>query len=227
MAGRLLAYHDRSDGGLLATLTEMMFAGGCGVTVLLDDLGEELLPALFTEELGAVLQVRTADRSTVLARLSAAGLGECSHVIGTLNPHDRLILCHAGEVAFAADRIELRRLWSETSYQMQALRDHPDCAYEAFVAACDPDDPGLQVRLTFDPSADVAAPYIANDERPRIAILREHEAVVQRTVRPVEQRPMFVMHEVGDPRQAHAEHGGDKNSNGLPPSSTVPQHAHS
>ncbi|HRF43745.1 MAG TPA: phosphoribosylformylglycinamidine synthase [Candidatus Competibacteraceae bacterium] len=173
IAGRLLAYHDRSDGGLLATLAEMMFAGSCGVTVLLDDLGEELLPTLFTEELGAVVQVRTADRSTVLARLSAAGLGECSHVIGTLNSNDRLILCHAGEVAFAADRIELRRLWSETSYQMQALRDHPDCAYEAFAAACDPDDPGLKVRLTFDPAADVAAPYIANGERPRIAILRE------------------------------------------------------
>ncbi|MCB1777991.1 MAG: phosphoribosylformylglycinamidine synthase subunit PurQ, partial [Candidatus Competibacteraceae bacterium] len=172
-AGRLLAYHDRSDGGLLATLAEMMFAGGCGVTVLLDDLGEELLPALFTEELGAVLQVRTAERSTVFARLAAAGLGECSHLIGTLNPHDRLILCHAGEVAFAADRVELRHLWSATSYRMQALRDDPDCAYEAFASAGDPDDPGLQVRLTFDPAADVAAPYIANGERPRIAVLRE------------------------------------------------------
>jgi len=172
-AGRLLAYHDRSDGGLLATLVEMMFAGGCGVTVLLDDLGEELLPALFAEELGAVLQVRTAERSTVLARLAAAGLGEYSHVIGTLNMNDRLILCHAGEVAFAADRVGLRRLWSETSYRMQTLRDHPDCAYEAFAAACDPEDPGLNVRLTFDPAADVAAPYIASGERPRVAILRE------------------------------------------------------
>jgi phosphoribosylformylglycinamidine synthase len=171
--GRLLAYHDRSDGGLLATLAEMMFAGGCGVTVLLDDLGEELLPALFTEELGAVLQVRTTERSTVLARLAAAGLGECSHLIGTLNPHDRLILCHAGEVAFAADRVELRRFWSETSYRMQALRDDPDCAGEAFASACDPEDPGLRVHLTFDPAADVAAPYIANGERPRMAILRE------------------------------------------------------
>ncbi|MCP5197788.1 MAG: phosphoribosylformylglycinamidine synthase [Gammaproteobacteria bacterium] len=170
---RLLAYHDRADGGLLATLAEMMFAGGCGMTVLLDDLGEELLPALFTEELGAVLQIRSTDRSTVLARLAAAGLGECSHVIGTLNPSDRLILCHAGEVAFAADRVELRRLWSETSYRMQALRDHPDCADEAFAAACDPADRGLSVRLSFDPAADVAAPYITHGERPRVAILRE------------------------------------------------------
>ncbi len=172
-AGRLLAYHDRSDGGLLATLAEMMFAGGCGVTVLLDDLGEELLPALFTEELGAVVQVRTLDRQRVLMKLAAAGLGECSHVIGTLNDRDRLMLCHAGEVAFAADRAELRQLWSETSYRLQALRDHPDCAREAFETACDPTDPGLSVQLTFHPGVDIAAPFITDGARPRIAVLRE------------------------------------------------------
>ncbi|MDQ5909632.1 MAG: phosphoribosylformylglycinamidine synthase [Pseudomonadota bacterium] len=172
-AGRLLAYHDRSDGGLLATLAEMMFAGGCGVTVLLDDLGEELLPALFTEELGAVVQVRALDRQRVLTKLAAAGLGECSHVIGTLNDRDRLMLCHAGEVAFAADRAELRQWWSETSYRLQALRDHPDCAREAFETACDPADPGLNVRLTFNPEVDIAAPFITDGARPRIAILRE------------------------------------------------------
>ena len=172
-AGRLLAYHDRSDGGLLATLAEMMFAGGCGVTALLDDLGEGLLETLFAEELGAVVQVRAADRERVLARLAAAGLGECSHVIGAPNDQDRLVLRFAGEIAFAASRAELRRLWSETGYQLQALRDHPDCAREAFEAACDPADPGLTVRLTFDPAEDIAAPFLANGARPRIAILRE------------------------------------------------------
>ncbi len=172
-AGRLLAYHDRSDGGLLATLAEMMFAGGCGVTALLDDLGEGLLETLFAEELGAVVQVRAADRERVLARLAAAGLGECSHVIGAPNDQDRLVLRFAGETAFAASRVELRRLWSETGYQLQALRDHPDCAREAFEAACDPADPGLTVRLTFDPAEDIAAPFLANGARPRIAILRE------------------------------------------------------
>ncbi|MCB1825516.1 MAG: phosphoribosylformylglycinamidine synthase [Candidatus Competibacteraceae bacterium] len=172
-AGRLLAYHDRSDGGLLAVLAEMMFAGGCGVTVLLDDLGEELLPALFTEELGAVVQVRARDRGVVLGRLVAAGLGECSHVIGAPNDQDRLVLRHAGETVFAASRAELRRLWSETSYRLQALRDHPECAREAFDAACDPADPGLNARLSFDPAEDVAAPFIANGARPRMAILRE------------------------------------------------------
>ncbi len=172
-AGRLLAYHDRSDGGLLAVLAEMMFAGGCGVTVLLDDLGEELLPALFAEELGAVVQVRARDRGVVLGRLVAAGLGECSHVIGAPNAQDRLILRHAGETVFTASRAELRRLWSETSYRLQALRDHPDCAREAFDAACDPADPGLSARLSFDPAEDVVAPFIANGARPRMAILRE------------------------------------------------------
>ncbi len=172
-AGRLLAYHDRSDGGLLAVLAEMMFAGGCGVTVLLDDLGEELLPALFAEELGAVVQVRALDRATVLRRLTAAGLGECCHVIGAPNSQERLILRHAGETVFTAGRAELRQMWSETSYRMQALRDHPGCAREAFDTACDPADPGLSARLSFDPAEDVAAPFIANGVRPRMAILRE------------------------------------------------------
>ncbi|MBL8249714.1 MAG: phosphoribosylformylglycinamidine synthase, partial [Candidatus Competibacter sp.] len=172
-AGRLLAYHDRSDGGLLAVLTEMMFAGGCGVTVLLDDLGEEPLAVLFAEELGAVIQVRATDRARVLTRLGAVGLGECSHVIGAPNHEDRLVLRYAGETAFTAGRAELRRLWSETGYQMQALRDHPECAREAFETACDPADPGLNVRLTFNPAEDIAAPFLANGAWPRIAILRE------------------------------------------------------
>jgi phosphoribosylformylglycinamidine synthase len=172
-SGRLLAYHDRSDGGLLAVLVEMMFAGGCGVTVLLDDLGEELLPALFAEELGAVVQVRVSDRAAVLATLAAAGLGDCCHVIGAPNASDDLRLRFAGETVFTGSRAELRRAWSETSYRLQALRDHPDCAREAFDAACDPADPGLSVLLSFDPAEDVAAPFIASDARPRVAILRE------------------------------------------------------
>ena len=188
-SGRLLAYHDRSDGGLLATLAEMMFAGGCGVTVLLDDLatpdsprpvGEGLrvrvkdpLAALFAEELGAVLQVRAVDRNAVLGLLAAVGLGECSHVIGAPNGEDRLVLRFGGETVFAASRAELRRLWSETSYRMQALRDHPDCAREAFDAACDPADPGLNVRLSFDPAAGLTTPLVTGSARPRVAILRE------------------------------------------------------
>ena len=172
-AGRLLAYHDRSDGGLLAVLTEMMFAGGCGVTALLDDLDQNPLAALFAEELGAVFQVRAAERAATLRVLADAGLGECSHVIGAPNGEDRLDLRFGGERLFSASRAELRRLWSETSYRMQALRDHPDCAREAFEAACDPADPGLNVHLSFDPAEDIAAPSIASGARPRVAILRE------------------------------------------------------
>lgn len=172
-AGLLLAYHDRSDGGLLATLAEMMFAGGCGVTVLLDDLGADPVAALFAEELGAVLQVRAADRQRVLQQLAAAGLGACSHVLGTVNERDRLLLCHEGEIIFSASRSELRRTWSETSYRLQALRDHPDAAREAFQVAANADDPGLNVALTFDPQLDIAAPYLGTGARPRVAILRE------------------------------------------------------
>ena len=172
-AGRLLAYHDRSDGGLLATLAEMVFAGGCGVTVLLDDLAENPLTALFAEELGAVIQIRAADRDTVLRRLADAGLGESSHVIGAPNGEDRLLLRFGGETVFAASRAELRRLWSGTSHRMQALRDHPDCAREAFETACDPTDPGLNARLTFDPAENIAVSFIAAGSRPRVAILRE------------------------------------------------------
>ncbi|HNW79356.1 MAG TPA: phosphoribosylformylglycinamidine synthase subunit PurQ, partial [Candidatus Competibacteraceae bacterium] len=125
------------------------------------------------EELGAVVQVRVSDRAAVLATLAAAGLGECCHVIGAPNASDDLRLRFAGETVFTGSRAELRRAWSETSYRLQALRDHPDCAREAFDAACDPADPGLSVLLSFDPAEDVAAPFIASDVRPRVAILRE------------------------------------------------------
>lgn len=172
-ANLLLAYHDRSDGGLLATLAEMMFAGGCGVTVLLDDVGEDVLSALFSEELGAVVQIDSRDRQRVLQQLAALGLSECSHVIGTLNERDHLTLYHAGEVVSSTSRSVLRQYWSETSYRLQALRDHPDCAREAFESATDGSDPGLSVALTFDPAADIAAPFIAEGVRPRVAILRE------------------------------------------------------
>ncbi len=177
---RLLAYHDRSDGGLLAVLTEMMVAGGCGVTVLLDDLAADAWPALFAEELGAVLQIRAADRNWVLAHLATAGLGECSHVIGTVNAEDRLILRFGGAILFTATRTELRRLWSETSYQLQALRDHPECAQQAFKAACDAADPGLNAVLHFDPDEELAAVNSSlvpltqgRRAQPRVAILRE------------------------------------------------------
>jgi phosphoribosylformylglycinamidine synthase len=172
-AGLLLAYHDRSDGGLLTTLCEMAFAGGTGLSVTLDNLGSDPLAALFNEELGAVVQVPSQDRDAVLARLAAAGLGECSHVLGALNTEDRLIVRYQGETMLDESRTVLRRLWSEISHRLQALRDHPECARESFAALADAADPGLCAQPSFAVQDDVAAPFIARGARPRIAILRE------------------------------------------------------
>ncbi|NJN46313.1 MAG: phosphoribosylformylglycinamidine synthase, partial [Candidatus Competibacteraceae bacterium] len=168
-AGRLLAYHDRSDGGLLSALCEMSFAGGVGITINLpDDLGPDILATLFNEELGAVIQVRATDCDMVLARLAATGLGECSHVIGTLNGQDRLQITYQSNTPLDEPRITLRRLWSETSYRMQALRDNPACAQQAFAALTDEADPGLNTHVTFSLSEDITAPYISSGAQPRI-----------------------------------------------------------
>jgi phosphoribosylformylglycinamidine synthase len=171
--GLLLAYHDRSDGGLLATVCEMAFAGRTGVTVALDELGNDPVAALFNEELGAVLQVRHCDLDTVIALLHEAGLGRHSHVIGTLNDQDRLVFTYGRRALLSAPRIDLHRAWSETSYRMQALRDNPECAREEYERWRETEAPGLHASLTFDPEEDVAAPYVATGARPRLAVLRE------------------------------------------------------
>ncbi|MDX1654076.1 MAG: phosphoribosylformylglycinamidine synthase [Candidatus Competibacteraceae bacterium] len=173
LAGELLAYHDRSDGGLWAVLCEMAFASHGGLSVLLDDLGDDPLAALFAEELGAVVQVASSRRDRVLARLGAMGLGGCTHVIGTVTGDSKITVRHRGRVLLEHGRSDLHRVWSETSYRMQALRDNPDCAREAFEALSDETDPGLSPRLTFELTEDVAAPFIVKGARPRVAILRE------------------------------------------------------
>ncbi len=170
---KLLAYHDKGDGGLLVTLAEMAFAGHTGLNISLDLLGAEHLAVLFNEELGGVIQVRRSDKEAVLTTLAGHGLAACSHVIGQLNKDDVLRFSYDGEEIYSESRVELRRLWSETSYQMQALRDNPDTAQEEFDAKLNADDPGLSVSLSFDPKEDIAAPYIAKGVAPRIAILRE------------------------------------------------------
>ncbi|WP_018954564.1 phosphoribosylformylglycinamidine synthase [Thioalkalivibrio sulfidiphilus] len=171
--GRVLALHDRSDGGLMATLCEMAFAGHTGVTVHLDDLGPDPVAALFSEELGILLQVRHEDTEEVLSALREAELGHHSHVIGNLNGEDRIEFCRGRQVLYGAARAELQAVWSETSYRMQALRDNPDCAREEFERISDATDPGLSPVLGFDPEEDVAAPFINTGSRPRVAILRE------------------------------------------------------
>jgi phosphoribosylformylglycinamidine synthase len=171
--GRVLALHDRSDGGLLATVCEMAFAGRAGVTVHLDDLGADPVAALFAEELGIVLQVRHGDTEEVLSMLREAELGHHSHVIGHVEEGDRVRFCHGRQNLFSAPRAELQAAWAETSYRMQALRDNPDCAREEFERIADTEDPGLSPVLAFDPEEDVAAPFVNSGARPRVAILRE------------------------------------------------------
>ncbi|MCL6556811.1 MAG: phosphoribosylformylglycinamidine synthase [Burkholderiales bacterium] len=196
-AGRILAYHDRSDGGLFVTLCEMAFAGHTGLTVDLDELcfdhiragverrGEpepdlapgaysaHIFPVLFNEELGAVLQVRRADTPAVLEAFIDAGLRSELHVIGTLNGDDTIRFLRQGHEIYAAPRATLQRLWARTSFEMQRLRDNPECAQEEYDRLLVADDPGLSVHLTFDPGEDIAAPFIATGRRPRVAILRE------------------------------------------------------
>ncbi len=173
--GMVLAYHDRSDGGLIACVCEMAFAGRTGVTVDLDALAggaeERVLAALFSEELGAVVQIRAQDRAQVLSRLRASGLA--AHWIGSPNARDEVIIVRNAEPVLAEARVALQRAWSEVSYRMQALRDHPDCASEEFDRILDATDPGLHARLGFDPAEDIAAPCIASGARPRVAVLRE------------------------------------------------------
>ena len=169
----LLAYHDRSDGGLFATICEMAFAGHCGVSVHLDDLGTDPAAALFNEELGAVIQVHHYDTDVVLKLLHDAGLGRISHEIGTVNDEDRIVFTHAHHELVAGSRVELHRAWSETTYHMQKLRDNPECAQEEFDGLLDAADPGINVQLTFDPDEDIGTAYINCGVRPRVAILRE------------------------------------------------------
>ena len=175
-ADMLLAYHDRADGGLLTTLAEMAFAGHTGLDIemsaLVADAGE-LLPSLFTEELGVVVQVRQADTAEVLRQFSAAGLAEQSHVIGSLNDDDQIRFTLEGEEVLVDSRVEWQRTWAETSYRLQAMRDNANCAQQEFDRILDATDQGLNAALTYDPAEDVAAQLIASGKRPQVAILRE------------------------------------------------------
>ncbi len=171
-AGKLLAYHDRSDGGLFTTLAEMAFAGRCGLEIDLAALGAEPLAALFAEEIGAVLQVASDDLPAFEARAAALGLGACLFDIGRAIAGDSLRVSDASGELYADSRTRLQQLWARTSYEIQALRDNPDCAREEFEAIA-ADAAGLSAQLGFDPAEDVAAPFINTGVRPRLAVLRE------------------------------------------------------
>ncbi|MDX6017423.1 MAG: phosphoribosylformylglycinamidine synthase [Shewanella indica] len=167
----LLAYHDKSDGGLFTTLVEMAFAGHTGLKVDISALAGSALARLFNEELGAVLQVSKGQAAEIIKAYSDAGV-DC-HPIAELSDDGRIYIQDQGAEIYSASRTELRKLWSETTYRMQALRDNPECAREEFDLKLDENDPGLTVNLSFDPAEDVAAPYILKGAAPKMAILRE------------------------------------------------------
>lgn len=174
--GHILAYHDRSDGGLMVTALEMAFAGHCGLNLFLDALADnsaELAAVLFNEELGAVIQVHQDATPEVLAQFSAAGLGDCVAVIGQPVNSDDVAISFNGQPVFGGQRRLLQRQWAQTSYQIQRLRDNVQCAEQEFDTILDEDNPGLSARLSFDVNQDISAPYIRKGVRPQIAVLRE------------------------------------------------------
>ncbi len=170
--GLILAYHDRSDGGLFATLCEMAFAGRCGVEVDLGPVGPDDLSALFSEELGAVIQVCHTDTDEVLQILEQHDLADYSPVIGMLADGGAIRILRHGELVYGSTRAALQVIWSATSHRLQSLRDNPVCADEARARIAIA-DPGLHAKLTFDPEDDIAFPYLETGARPAIAILRE------------------------------------------------------
>ncbi len=195
--GKLLAYHDRGDGGLFATICEMAFAGRCGVDLDVDELRyhrlhedilndvedapdpnepytSRLFGILFNEELGAVLQVRHGDTKAVMDACFEVGIRGEFYIIGRTNRKDRVRVLREGVAVFDEARADLLAAWSETSYRMQALRDNPDCAKQEFAGLVKKNDPGLHAELTFDPNEDVAAPWVKKKRaQPKVAILRE------------------------------------------------------
>jgi phosphoribosylformylglycinamidine synthase len=195
-AGKILAYHDRSDGGLFAAVCEMAFAGRAGATLYLDNLAidpsqldvdgherqtdvlagnlaERILAVLFNEELGAVLQIRKAERTDVMQALRDAGLSRESHVIGHPNAQGQVRVIVNNRPVLAEKRVDLHRAWSSVTHAIQRLRDNPACADQEYDRLLDEGDPGLSARLSFDPTQDIAAPFIAAGARPKVAILRE------------------------------------------------------
>jgi phosphoribosylformylglycinamidine synthase len=167
---KLFSYHDRSDGGMFVTLCEMAFASHIGLDIRLDDLHGDTLRVLFNEELGAVIQVRNRDVQYVLEMAHDAGL-KGVHMIAKLN-RTGMIEVSRGEVKlYSENGVKLQRIWSETTYQMQMLRDNPVCAQQEFDHILDAADPGLHVKLTYDPNESSVAGMLRT--RPKIAILRE------------------------------------------------------
>ncbi|KAF9309949.1 hypothetical protein BGZ91_007233, partial [Linnemannia elongata] len=161
----VLAYHDRSDGGLFATVAEMCFAGHVGAKVDLSSITEDAVAGLFNEELGAVVQVRSAQLDQFKAVFAHHGF-----------PVESLKVVGSGANVLESNRVELQRIWTETSYHIQTIRDNSECAQQEFDALLDAQDPGLSYQLTFNPAEEVLSAAdlaLAQADRPKVAILRE------------------------------------------------------
>ncbi len=195
-AGLVLAYHDRSDGGLFATVCEMAFAGRTGVSINVDILTLEnngaddwgdakswasqvgarreasTLKALFNEELGAVLQIRTAERTAVMDILRSHDLGRDAHSIGVCNDRNAIEIFRDAKCIYTKPRAELQQAWSDTSWRIARLRDDPEAVDAEHAMILDDADPGISTRVAFDLDDDISAPFVSLG-RPRIAILRE------------------------------------------------------
>ena len=169
---KLISYHDRSDGGLLATVAEMMFASRLGASLSLDELGQDVLSTLLNEELGAVFQIRGSDYVEVINLLDKSGLSHCTSVIGKVVEEQQLTIQLGDNLIYSASRAKLQTIWSEVSYRMQALRDNPNCAKQQFERISDDSDPGLTASLTFDVNNDLDCTY-SSEPKPKVAILRE------------------------------------------------------
>lgn len=195
---KLLAYHDRSDGGLFATLAEMAFAGRCGISADVDCLMDKFLPIhhpdfqgdpaeglsdelynhaaikiLFNEELGAVIQIRQKDRDYVDAAFKAANLIDAVSWIGSPDFDNESVSFFGYGYFLEQTRADLQRAWQETSHAIQRLRDNPACADSEFALIGDNDRSALFANLKFDVNEDIAAPFINSGAKPKIAILRE------------------------------------------------------
>ncbi len=168
----VLAYHDRSDGGLIVTLCEMAFAGQSGLRCDTTALGNDVLAALFAEELGVVIQVLESNLSNVEAIFEHAGLAHICHRISAPQSDAQLRITHSGEVIIDESIIDLQRAWAQTSLQMQSLRDNPECAQQEFNLIQSGQQPKLFSELTFDPEEDICATLVGG-VKPRIAVLRE------------------------------------------------------
>ncbi|NND45108.1 MAG: phosphoribosylformylglycinamidine synthase, partial [Xanthomonadales bacterium] len=171
--GLALAYHDRSDGGLLATVCEMAFASRCGLKLEFEPTGGRIVNRLFSEEPGAVLQVRVDDLRKVRAICRDEGIGSMLLDIGRPEKGRRLRVSINGEAQLEMDLAELQLEWQRTSHAIQRLRDNPDCADEERESLRAWSQPGLRPRVAFDPEENPAAPMIATGRRPAVAILRE------------------------------------------------------